>query len=59
MTPIWIIMLSSIAAAIRTVAYGAYEWREKNKTGAIGVFTIAAVCFGVTVIAFTSILTNW
>lgn len=58
MTPIWIIMLSSAAAALRAVAYGLFEWREKNRAGAVGVFVISAFCAGIVVLTLISVLTN-
>lgn len=58
MAPIWIIMLTSIAAVLRSAAYGVYEWQQKNKCGAAGLFVISAACFGVVILTLTSILTN-
>lgn len=58
MTPIWIIMLTAIAAALRTAAYGVYTWNSKNRFGGVGLIMIALVCFAVVIFTFISILTN-
>ena len=59
MTAIWIIMLTSLAAAIRSAAYGIYTWQEENKCGSVGLFVICAACLCVTGMSAVSILTNW
>jgi len=58
MLPIWIIMLTSLIAAARVTSYGIYEWQMQNKTGAVGVFAIAAACLVFVVLSLIFILTN-
>lgn len=58
MIPIWIIMLTSLAAAFRTAAYGVYTWNLKNRLGGVGLFLIALICFGIAVFTLISVLTN-
>lgn len=58
MTAIWIIMLTSLVAALRAAAYGIYTWKEDNKPGGTGLFVICAACLGIVGLTLTSVLTN-
>lgn len=58
MAPLWIIMLTSLYAALRSAAYGIYTWQDENKIGGVGLFIISTACLVITTTMLISILTN-
>lgn len=58
MTAVIIIMAAAFFAAVRTIGYGVYTFKNDNKTGGAGLLIIAAVCVAIFIIYLYFVLTN-
>lgn len=58
MTAIIIILAAAFIAAVRTIGYSIYTFKQNNKLGGIGLLTITAVNAVIFIMSLYFILTN-
>ncbi|MDA8442668.1 MAG: hypothetical protein M0Z55_09890 [Peptococcaceae bacterium] len=46
MLTLGLIMLLPVFTAMYTLSFGLYNWRQGNKSGAVGIYILACSCVG-------------